>query len=342
MFNGNAAGRMIYVPSNSISRYKSVVYWSSYADDMVAYVYEEEDIIGGYTKPDNNQIWYTNGSTTTPTQPYTSTAFDNNIFYNCEVVSNAYYKSKGCWIITFTNKVTNVGYRAFYNCTNLTSVTLPDSVTNIGSSAFYNCRNLTSVTIPKGVTKIGNSAFYNCSNLTDITIPESVTEFADYAFSNCTSLTSFVIPNSVTRLCNYAFEDCSGLTSITIPESVISAGEGVFSGCCGELVINSRSLIENDSYGDTNIYYNGWLYGSQFSKIVLCDNITKIGMYAFYDCTCLEELYCMSTTPPEGNNLMFPATNYPILIYVPAESVDEYKSANVWKNYKNYIKPYVF
>ena len=37
MFDGNASGRKIYVPRNSVEAYKSDEYWSKYADDIVGY-----------------------------------------------------------------------------------------------------------------------------------------------------------------------------------------------------------------------------------------------------------------------------------------------------------------
>ena len=85
------------------------------------------------TKPANNEIWYTNGSTTKATTPYKTDAFGTNI------VSNTYDAEKECWIITFNGKVTTIGWYAFENCTSLTSVTIPDSVTSIGNSAFSKC-----------------------------------------------------------------------------------------------------------------------------------------------------------------------------------------------------------
>ena len=37
MFSGNAYGRKIYVPTESVEAYKSAEYWSFYADDIVGY-----------------------------------------------------------------------------------------------------------------------------------------------------------------------------------------------------------------------------------------------------------------------------------------------------------------
>ena len=37
MFYDNASSRKIYVPRNSVSRYKSAEYWSEYADQIVGY-----------------------------------------------------------------------------------------------------------------------------------------------------------------------------------------------------------------------------------------------------------------------------------------------------------------
>ena len=37
MFNSNASGRKIYVPTESVEAYKSASYWSDYADAIVGY-----------------------------------------------------------------------------------------------------------------------------------------------------------------------------------------------------------------------------------------------------------------------------------------------------------------
>ena len=191
--------------------------------------------------------------------------------------------------ITISDSVTSIGDYAFYNCTSLTSVTIGNSVTSFGDNAFYNCTSLASITIPDSVTLIGSKAFYGCSSLTRVTIGNSVTTIGSYAFSGCTSLTSATITNSVTSIGEGAFQSCRSLTSVTIPDSVTEIGYKAFEGCAGELVINSRNIVEQ-SYKYNNRPTNnssGWLYGAEFTELTIGNNITEIGNYAFYECTSL-------------------------------------------------------
>ncbi len=298
--------------------------------------------VESFTIP-NNEIWYTNGSTTKPTTP-------NKIdVFGASYVSNTYDAKKGCWVIKFDGDVTEIGTYAFKGCSSLTSVTIPNSVTEIGTWAFNDCLSLTSVTIPNSVVKIGYSAFNNCRSLTSITIPDSVTEIGNWAFNGCSSLTSvhitdvaewcgitfgdhyanplyyahnlylngelvtdLVIPDSVTSIGDFAFSNCSSLTSITIPNSVTEIGYQAFY-CCTSL-----------------------------TSITIPDSVTEIGGTIFYGCSSLTSVYCKPTTPPTGDSYMFDDNASGRKIYVPTESVDAYKAAEYWSEYAADIVGYDF
>ena len=189
----------------------------------------------------------------------------------------------------------------------ITTLNIPDGTTKIGVYAFSRCSSLTDVTIPNSVTSIGDDAFYSCSALTKITIPDGVTSIGVYAFYYCRALTDVIIPNSVTSIGSNAFYFCSALTKITIPDGVTSIEMGTFNSC------------------------------SALTKITIPDGVTSIGNYAFAYCSKLTSITIKATTPPTLGSSAFDNTNN-CPIYVPAASVDTYKTATNWSAYADRIQ----
>ena len=182
----------------------------------------------------------------------------------------------------------------------ITSINIPSGTTTIGDYVFCQSTSLTSVTIPSGVTTIGKYAFSNCDSLTSITIPNSVTSIGERTFNGCSGLTNATIGNSVTSIGNSAFNGCIRLTSVTIPDSVTSIGGSAFYGCSG---------LTNATIGNS---------------------VTSIGNSAFYNCVILTSITVEATTPPTLINVnAFNNTNN-CPIYVPAESLETYKTTGNW------------
>ena len=230
-----------------------------------------------------------------------------------------------------TYSVTSIGDWAFSSCSDLTSVIIPNSVTSIGGYAFRGCFGLTSVIIPNSVTSIGNSAFFSCSGLTSVTIPNSVTSIGGFVFSECSSLTSVTIPNSVTSIGEYAFYGCSGLTSVTIPNSVTSIGNNAFEWCFGLTSIIIPNSVTSISWAT----FNGC---SGLTSVTIPNSVTSIGGHAFQDCKNLEDVYCYAETVPNTDAEAFNDSyiNYAKL-YVPDASINAYKQAEPWKNFKTIL-----
>ena len=261
--------------------------------------------------------------------------------------------------LTFGFNVTNIGDYSFNNCTTLTNITIPNSIMAIGDRAFSYCSKLTSITIPDSVTSISNSAFYYCSSLTNVTIGNSVSSIGESAFSYCSKLTSITIPDNVTLISSYAFKGCNNITNVSVGRGVSSIGIQAFYGCKGCLTINSTIMVgKNYPSADYPMYdgSNGWLFGSEFTEInigpsvttignrafkkipsvivvTMSSNVTKVGDYAFYDCNNLISVYCKATTPPKGGLDMFIGNASGRKIYVPTNSLNDYKTAGYWKNY---------
>jgi len=68
----------------------------------------------------------------------------------------------------------------------------------------------------------------------------------------------------------------------------------------------------------------------------------RAGNYAFRGCTGLSKVIYREITPPSINSNMFKdVTLSPIKLYVPAQSVDAYKAANVWKDFDVQAMPFI-
>ena len=259
--------------------------------------------------------------------------------YLGRTTSNAFASGKTTLkTLTIGDKVTSITNNAFNGCSGLTGdLIIPNSVTSIGESAFSGCSGLTGdLIIPNSVTSIGESAFSGCSGLTgDLTIPNSVTSIGESAFSGCSGLTGdLIIPNSVTEIYWEVFSGCSGLKSVTIPNSVTEIGAYAFDGCSGltgDLTI-PNSVTEIGS---------GAFYGcSGLTSVTIPNSITSIGNYAFGNCSGLAKVYCAAATPPDAYYGAF-SYQYTTIdgakaqtqLYVPASSVDLYKSTSPWSNF---------
>ncbi len=253
--------------------------------------------------------------------------------------------------VSIPESVTSIGDGAFADCSALASVSIPKGVTSIGSyafqgtafyenesnwnngtlyvdhcllgakkdlsgaysivagtrviagGAFAECESVASITIPEGVLSIGSEAFFDCSSLAYISIPESVTSIGEYAFYYCTGLTSITLPNSVTSIGMETFFGCSSLTSVSISESVTSIESGVFYEC------------------------------ESLTSVTIPKGVTSIGVETFFGCTGLTQMTVLATTPPAVGMDAFYNVIREIPVYVPAESLDAYQNADVWKEF---------
>jgi len=224
--------------------------------------------------------------------------------------------------------VTSVGAYAFDNCANLASVTIGNNVTSIGRGAFRGCGGLASAIIGGSVISIGDSAFSACGNLTSITIPNSATSIGAHAFRGCGGLTSAIIGGSVASIGAQAFRDCGGLTAITIPNSVTSIGAQAFRGC-GRLA--SATVPDNVTSIEDSVFYGcgGLLYARIGSRVA------SVGRGAFKGCASLVSITCPTQKPPDaGSAADTIASGASVCLYVPQDAIADYRSANVWKNFK--------
>ena len=232
---------------------------------------------------------------------------------------------------------TIVGY-IFEGCTSIVSATIPEGVTYIQENLFYNCTGLTSIIIPNSVTSMDVNAFNDCpvkelyeglyyvgdyivgkyfKKLKTYAIKDNTKLMCKRLFSGCNTTTKITLNNRITKLDDYTFLDCSALTSVgtvgsgaslEIPNNITTISNNVFQNCTG------------------------------LTSVTIPNSVTSIGTYVFGGCTGLTSVTVEATTPPSLGKDVFENTNN-CPIYVPAESVDAYKTATNWSTYADRIQP---
>jgi hypothetical protein len=263
--------------------------------------------------------------------------------------------------------VTEIGFNAFNGCSNLKTVKLSANITSLNQGIFTECSSLESVIIPNGVKSIGKFAFEGCSSLGSINLPETLEEIGEQAFFGCSSLKQLFIPKNFVRFgkdenntywsfiygctsltsivvdkdnhvfdsrdnCNAIIETAcntlvAGCITTTIPEGIITIGSWAFGGFKDLTSIslpNSLNRIEQAAFN-----------GSGLREIIIPENVTYIGAYAFSSCNSLKEFYCYAEKVPEAESSAFGNTNLKeVTLHVPAASVSAYQATEPWKNFK--------
>jgi len=225
-------------------------------------------------------------------------------------------------------EVTYQNYDSETNYSGLSTIFIPDSVEynsmaynviSIGDYAFYKCSSLTSVEFPNNVKKIGTRAFAYCTSLTNVEIPATVSEIGKYAFTWCSSLATIEVAKD-----NLNYSSISGVMFDKEQKILLQypgGKQGVY------IVPNQVTHIGDDAF----------LWCTNLTSVEIPISVTNIGWDAFDGCVGLTSIICKALTPPACESYVFYHVDENIPLYVPLESVNAYKSAAEWMQFKNII-----
>lgn len=279
--------------------------------------------------------------------------------------NRAFERSPNLTDIKMPNTITKIGSSAFSSCYALTDMALPNTVTELGSWAYSHCRSLTKEYFPKALIGIGLNALVGCENVTSMeveqgnpvfdsrdncnaiirsatntlvagcqttVIPNTVMSIGRSAFYDCANLTNITIPTSVTTIEEAAFYRCSKLQEVEIPDMVTTIGEAAFTLCHRLVSVKIPDKV-------VSLGKEAFKYCHDIKTLVLGSSLADIGDNAFHDCYNLEEITVKATTPPTcGTKGVFTGVNKNVCkLIVPSASVDLYKAAFEWKDFKNTI-----
>jgi hypothetical protein len=236
--------------------------------------------------------------------------------------------------------------------TSLTSLTFDSGsvLETIGGGAFKYSSGITSVAIPNTVKTIGYEAFAYTSSLTSLTFGNnSVLETLANICFEWASIKSITFPKTLKTIGDGAFQENKTLSSITFESGseLETIGGWAFDDCCikGSLVlpeglttIGLYAFASNEDYETPS---------NSLTSVTIPSSVTSIGHGTFYACHKLKTATIKAVNPPD----FVPGTGSdewifhygPLVscdlehIYVPAGSVDRYKSARGFQNVKDII-----
>lgn len=185
---------------------------------------------------------------------------------------------------------------------------------------------------PVGTLTITENGTYNVSGYAEADVDVS-SGGSDSALIDLIErdITSLDIPIGTTRIGSYAFYLCSFLSSINIPSGVTSIGTDAFRGC---LALKSV-VIPNGVAGELDGTFRSC---SNLESVDIPSGVISIGGNVFNGCSRLTSITVRATTPPSLLSSAFNNVPATANIYVPAGSVEAYKSANNWSARAGYIQ----
>ena len=242
-----------------------------------------------------------------------------------KIKENAFNGNTTLKSIIVGDNIENIGGNAFQN-TGIITANIDASTT--GNYIFWNAKSLEKVMIGKNVTKLGMAVFLNCNNLNDLAI---LTEKADinngilgpagslkevktneenskymveegvlfskdgskiYAYPTGKTNDTYTFSSNVNEIGASAFA-FSNLKSIDIPSTVEKVGSNAF---------QSTGITTANIDSSTIEYYIFW-NSKSLEKIVIGENVTKLGGAVFSNCSNLKSIIYLGTMDEWNNTL---------------------------------------
>lgn len=192
----------------------------------------------------------------------------------------------------------------------------------IGSSITLNGTSYQKTTIKeiifgssyRSITYMIGNFLTGCTSITsvDLSVFKNVNSIGASFLYNCSSLLSVDLSvfKNITSISGYFLSGCRALTSVDLSAfvNVTSIGYNVLNNCTSIISVDLSALV----------------------------NITSIGSTFLYNCSALKTFYIGTVVPPTIASSIF---SYSAIqnIYVPAQSVNAYKTATKWSNFANII-----
>lgn len=188
--------------------------------------------------------------------------------------------------IIFEGEILEIHDGAFSNCIQVEEFdfSLSNELNKIGEKAFSLCSNLKSIKIPNTITTIESSTFLGCKSLNEITLSTNITSIKSKAFKNCISLEKFII-NDITE------DNNEDVTEDIIKDNNENINENITEDA------NKNNIQETSETNNLTLPPNittieNYIFSGchNIKNVTLHENITKIGVGSFKNCSRLEKI----------------------------------------------------
>lgn len=262
---------------------------------------------------------------------------------------------QGCENTVVPDGVKVISSSAFYR-SKIKKIKLPSSLEIIERGAFAECKELKKLVIP-GSVKIIELEILCGSGIEELIVENGVEIIPEYAFFECPKLRYVSLPESLKEFGRYGavFVDCPELVRVDVDKD----NEYYYSN--GQVIVEKRTKTIVDGWGiescnaadfpkellPTRIGKNAFRKQSQLRLVILPATIEEIGDGVLSGCMNLRQLNCHATVPPvlgkdvfrldAINGKEFTPLQERLNLLVPEASVEAYRNALGWKDFKAII-----
>ena len=308
-------------------------------------------ILGNEIKRIGSYAFYQCSNLTTLSVPNSVISIEEYAFSGCSSLPSA----------TIPNSVVSIGNYAYSNCSSLSYVVIEDGEDKLefaDGNTFSDCplhnvyvgRNISypsnnspfknhkegieSIMIGENLTEISNEEFYGLKKIASIALPKNLKTIGSMAFYGCDGLTELTIPGSVTEIGQQAFDLCRNLKSLRIEDGEM---ELKFTAQPNNLSNAFQNSPLEEVYLGRNFSFTGISPLSIFEtlkSLTIGEEVNSLAERSFIGCPNLKDVTSYSKVVPTTSDIVFtPSYQTSATLHVPYALYDEYKVANVWKDF---------